>query len=96
MQRLIVMDLEMFQVRDPAYPDFLRGRAAVTVRVYEAERAKPNYAVFIKHQDTGQVTENKLPGPNPKAETILGRILKDRLSLTVSWLFYDHIEWVER
>ena len=99
-QRLVMIDLTEFRTHDVGNINVLRGRAAGTVAVYQVEDPDPNQATYFNNEIQilypEKATVGGVPGPNPKAEKKILEGLYANMSEQVAWLFYDHIEWVDR
>ena len=89
--RLIVVDLFEFRLREAGNRYVWDGRIASRVGVVEADTGAPNEFMFvrdlrIRYPDDGGYTAADFTQAHIEAS------LKDRFANRVSWLFFDHME----
>lgn len=89
--RLIVVDLYEFRLREPGNRYVWDGIISSRVGVVEAETGAPNEFMFtrelrIRYPDDGGFTAADFTQAHVEAS------LKDRFANRVSWLFFDHEE----
>lgn len=89
--RLIVVDLFEFRLREPGNRYVWNGVIAGRVGVVEAENGAPNEFAFVRDlnirypDDSGYTAADFTPAHVEAS-------LKDRFANRSSWLFYDHME----
>ena len=90
-QRLILVDLFEFRLRDPGNAYEWAGQAGATVSVVELDGAMPDQFSFERMVQV-KFPDQKGHGPDSIAQSLVQSALAGRLIDRTTWLFYEHQE----